>query len=115
MILPSDPLPDSAAPPIDGETLGVRDALAAQRTKMANERTFLAYVRTALALILTGASAAHLPIFHPQLPISDAAYVAIGLAVTLCGFVVVGIGYGRYRRFQKDFQTADRAGLGAQS
>ncbi len=93
----------------------MRDALAAERTKMANERTFLAYVRTALALILTGASAAHLPIFHPQLPISDAAYVAIGLSVTLCGFVVLGIGYGRYRRFQKNFEAASRAELSAQS
>lgn len=80
------------------QDLNLTDYLAIDRTVLANERTALAYGRTFLAMLAIGGTLIHFFVSWWMW--------TIGGLFIIGGFVVMGIGWRRYRRTQQYLAAA---------
>ncbi len=82
------------------EELILRDHLAIDRTILSNESTMLAYTRTALAVVAAGATLIH---FFVEIHIK-----ILGIFLIIVGFVILLLGYRRYRKMDKAIKKIKR-------
>lgn len=88
-------------PPYDkfsNQTLTLTDYLAIDRTVLANERTALAYVRTFLAMLVIGGTCIHF--------FQSWSMWIVGIGFIAGSFLVLGLGWRRYRRNKRSLAAA---------
>jgi putative membrane protein len=81
-----------------GRDLTLNDHLAIDRTVLSNERTLLAYGRTSMAMLIIGGSC---------LKFFESVWMqALGVPFLLGGLLVMGRGWGRFRRTERFLSVA---------
>lgn len=85
---------------LSDHTLGYRDYLALDRTKLANERTLLSYLRTGFTSLITGVS---------FIKLFDSLFFQVtGLLLISSGFIVLFIGLWKFTHMHKLIESMQK-------